>query len=124
MEKYVDGRVDVKLEENETPNEDKLSFKLANEINVPQDRVHIYFGLMFKNLSAVSDSIGVFRKHLLPEVIRLTNQVIVGPVVRNSHNAYIDFSGESYRIRGVGSGNPYWIDDDGRKRNMAGEYIN
>ena len=118
-EKFVDDRIEA----SKTPQEEKLSWKLANEIDVPQDRVHIYFGLMFRNLSQVTDSIGVFRTTLLPKIIRLTNLTFVGPVVENGHNLYIDFDNEVYRIRGINTDQPYWVDARDIKRDLAGKKI-
>ena len=117
---YVDDYIDNRIEEAKIPMEEKFSWKVANEIDgAEQKDVHKFIGGMFNNFSMVSDSMDAFKKHLLPKLIRLTLLTIVGPVVENSHEQYIDWNNESYRVRGTGD-QKYWIDDQGHIRDMSG----
>jgi len=125
VEDYVDGRVEIKLEENKTPVEEKLSYKLAKQIDgAEQDDVHKYIGGMFNSLSLLTDSLNDFKDKKLPKLMRLTELVWVGPVIDRSHAWYIDFDNQPYRIRGIGTSQPYWRDANNVKRDLAGREIN
>jgi len=120
LEKYVDGRIEA----NKAPIEEKLSWKLANEIKgAEQEDVHKFIGGMFNTLTGITDTISDFNKTKLPKLMRLTELIWVGPVVNKSHNWYIDFDNEPYRIRGIGTAQPYWHDANNVKRDLAGRRI-